>query len=188
LSGFPGVTPAQQASAERLVTETILALPAFASPAAAEAAGYRTIGDAFTGYEHYVNWPYLADGRELDATHPESIVYRVEGDQRTLAAAMYILEPGRTLDDVPDVGGPMVQFHVHTDLCYAGEENAWRVVSVVPPPAVCPEGTFRALPAPMVHTWVVPHPCGPFAALEGVSGGQVGDGEEPLCDHVHGSP
>jgi hypothetical protein len=38
---------------------------------------------------------------------------------------------------------------------------------------------------PMIHVWIVPHKCGPFAALEGVGAGQVRAGEEQLCDHAH---
>jgi hypothetical protein len=189
LSGVPGVTPQQQAAAEALVTDTIIELPRFADPADAVAAGYRSVGDAFTGHEHFINWPLMSDGRILDAEHPESLVYRVgPGGRRTLVAAMYMLEPGATLDTVPDIGGPLVQWHVHRDLCWSGQENAWQVTSVVPPPGACPAGTSRRAEVPMVHVWTVAHPCGPFAALEGVSGGQVGEGEEVLCDHAHGSP
>jgi hypothetical protein len=39
----------------------------------------------------------------------------------------------------------------------------------------------------MVHVWIESHPCGPFAALEGIAGGQVPEGEEPLCDSAHGA-
>jgi hypothetical protein len=39
----------------------------------------------------------------------------------------------------------------------------------------------------MVHVWITPHPCGPFAALEGIAGGQISEGEERLCDHAHGA-
>jgi hypothetical protein len=189
LGGFPGVTAEQQASAEALVTATLTELPRFADPADAVDAGYRSIGDGFTGYEHYVNWPLLSDGRILDARYPESLVYRVNpGGSRTLTAAMYMLEPGSTLATVPDVGGPMVQWHIHNDLCFEGAENAWTVrPGLYPPGQPCPGGSFRTLEVPMVHVWIVPHPCGPFAALEGASGGQVGPGEEVLCDQVHGS-
>jgi hypothetical protein len=188
LSGVPGVTPEQQASAEALVTDTIIELPRFADPADAVAAGYRSVGDASTGHEHFINWPLMSDGRILDAEHPESLVYRVDrGGRRTLVAAMYMLEPGSTLDTVPDVGGPLVQWHVHRDLCWSGQANAWQVTSVESPPLPCPAGSSRRAVVPMVHVWTVAHPCGPFAALEGISGGQVGEGEEVLCDHAHGS-
>ena len=40
---------------------------------------------------------------------------------------------------------------------------------------------------PMIHVWITPHRCGPFAALEGVGGGQIAEGEARLCDHAHGS-
>jgi hypothetical protein len=188
LSGVPGVTLEEQLRAEQLVTDTVLALPKYRDPAVAYADGYRTVGDSVTGYEHYVNWPLEHDGRILDADHPESLVYRVDGAKRTLVAAMYVLEPGYTLDNVPDIGGPLTQFHVHQDLCYSGEPNAWIVAAFAMPPQPCPAGTLRMAPLPMIHTWIVGTPCGPFAPLEGESGGQIGQGQAVLCDHVHGSP
>jgi hypothetical protein len=39
---------------------------------------------------------------------------------------------------------------------------------------------------PLIHVWIVPHACGPFAALEGVGAGQIAPGETRLCDHAHG--
>jgi hypothetical protein len=37
----------------------------------------------------------------------------------------------------------------------------------------------------MLHVWLTPQACGPFAALEGIGAGQIKTGEERLCDHVH---
>jgi hypothetical protein len=82
-----------------------------------------------------------------------------------------------------------VQWHIHNDLCFAGEEGAWVVAGVAPPPQQCRPGTTRiGEPVPMVHVWIVPHECGPFSALEGVGAGQIAEGEERLCDHAHGAP
>jgi hypothetical protein len=188
LSGVPGVTPEQQAEAEALVTTNITTLPRFADPEVAMGLGYRPIGDEGTGTEHLVNWSLLNDGRNLDANYPEALVYKVgPGDSRTLEAAMYVLEPPATLDTVPPVGGPLLQYHVHNDLCWAGPDGAYRVIPAASLPAPCPAGTQRRLLEPMVHVWIVGNPCGPFAALEGISGGQVKPGEEVQCDHVHGS-
>ena len=39
----------------------------------------------------------------------------------------------------------------------------------------------------MIHVWIVPHECGPFAALEGVGAGSILEGEQRWCDHAHGS-
>jgi hypothetical protein len=188
LSGVPGVTPEQEAEAEALVTANIQALPRFADPDVAYAAGYRSVDDSNTGVEHYVNWSLINDGRNLDAQYPESLVYKVERrGGRTLEAAMYVLEPPATLDTVPPLGGPLVQYHVHNDLCWSGEDGAFTVFGAEPLPAPCPAGSHRRLLEPMLHVWIVGNPCGPFAALEGISGGQVRPGEEVLCDHVHGT-
>jgi len=188
LSGVPGVTPQQEAEAEALVTANIQALPRFADPDVAYAAGYRSVDDSGTGVEHYVNWSLINDGRNLDAQYPESLVYKVERDGgRTLEAAMYVLEPPATLDTVPPLGGPLVQYHVHNDLCWSGEDGAFTVFGAEPLPAPCPAGSHRRLLEPMLHVWIVGNPCGPFAALEGISGGQVRPGDEVLCDHVHGT-
>jgi hypothetical protein len=188
LGGVPGVSPEQQARAEALLTANVEQLPRFADTAAARAAGYTSIGDAGTGVEHYINWSLLSDGRQLDAAYPESLVYRVgPGRARTLEAAMYVLEPGVTLDNVPDVGGPLVQFHVHNDLCWRGSGDTYMVIPAAEVPAPCPAGFERKLLEPMMHVWIVAHPCGPFAALEGISGGQVREGEGVACDHAHGA-
>lgn len=187
-SGVEGVTAEQQAEAEELATVTIQRLPQWADTATAYAAGYRSIGDERTGFEHYVNWSSINDDTFFDPDHPESLVYRVDDGRRTLVAAMYMLPDGTGLDGVPDLGGDLIQWHVHNDLCFAGEENAWVVADQAPASQDCPEGTFRLIEtAPMIHVWIVPHECGAFASLEGVGGGQVAEGEERACDHIHGS-
>lgn len=186
--GVDGVTAEQQAEAEALATITIQQLPQWADTETAYAAGFRSIEDDGTGFEHYVNWPAVADDTILDPDHPESLVYQVDGDERTLVAAMYMLPDGTGLDAVPEIGGDLIQWHVHNDLCFSGEENAWTVADVAPPGTDCRQGTVRRNEtAPMIHVWIVPHECGAFASLEGVGAGQVAEGEERACDHVHGS-
>jgi hypothetical protein len=191
LGGVPGVSADQQADAEQLVTASLLKLTRFSDIPTIEAMGYHSVGDASTGYEHFVNWPLVDDGRVLDPDYPESLVFIVDPatGNKQLAAAMYMANADDTLDTVPDVGGKLVQWHVHDDLCWAGETNAWRLAGdVAPPPEPCPAGTFRLsqVMVPMLHVWIVPHECGPFAALEGVGAGQIAAGEQRLCDHRHG--
>jgi hypothetical protein len=55
---------------------TLFRLPRYADAATAEADGFRSIGDAASGYEHLINWAYVDDDRILDADHPESLVFR----------------------------------------------------------------------------------------------------------------
>jgi hypothetical protein len=188
LSGVPGVTAEQQARAENLIAITLIRLPHFADYRTAEAEGYHSIGDGFTGYEHFINWDSIDDDHILDPDHPESLVYESQPDgSRKLVSAMFMLRRGTTLDDVPDIGGALTQWHIHDDLCFSKDPTAPRVAGITNANGECPPGLQKFTPVPMIHVWIVPHPCGPFAALEGVGAGQIADGEERLCDHVHGA-
>ena len=113
--------PAEQHRAEQLIESTIADLHRFQSPAEAYAAGYRSIGDALTGDEHYVNWSYVNDGHILDPPRPESIVYENRDGEQHAVAAMYMLPFGSTFADVPDVGGSLTQWHVHRNLCLTND-------------------------------------------------------------------
>lgn len=208
LSGFEGVSPEQQARAENLIAITLNRLPQFADPADAYAAGYRSIGDAATGVEHFIKWDIIEDDVALNPDFPESLVYEVDEESQTfmyptdrpppagtrkLVSAMFMLTSGDTLETVPDVGGALTQWHIHSDLCFntdprivtPGAEGP-RVIGVTGPNQPCERG-FALPQAPMLHVWIEPHPCGPFAALEGVGAGQIKPGEERLCDHEHGA-
>jgi hypothetical protein len=99
---------------------------------------------------------------------------------------MYMLPQGETLDTVPELGGKLTQWHIHDDLCFTPGE-APKVRGVTGVGQGCPPGLVKLDPVPMIHVWIVPHRCGPFAALEGVGGGQIKEGEERLCDHAHGA-
>jgi len=188
LSGMPGVTAEEKARAEDLVYRTRTVLPKFATTAAAEAAGFSTIGDGGTGYEHYINWTYINDEHELDPGYPESLVYQVDNTGRkTLVSAMYMVDDSYTLDTVPNIGGPLTQWHIHSNLCFSRDPAVFgstRVVGVTTEDGPCAFG-IKLHANPMIHVWIVPHRCGPFAALEGVGAGQIKPGEERLCDQAH---
>jgi len=185
LGGVPGVTAAQQAQAENILAATLYYLPRWADYRVAEAEGWKSIGDGITGHEHFVNAATKNDGKILDPTAPESLVYEVDratGD-RTLVAAMFQLDPGTTMADVPDVGGALMQWHIHDNLCFTADA---KVAALRAPGAACPAGLFIGGEEPMIHVWITPHKCGPFSALDGIGGGTVAEGETKLCDHAHG--
>lgn len=187
LRGTPGVSTAQRKRAEDLVRRTLVDLPRFADPAVAQAEGWQSIGDGLTGFEHYIKWSLIDDDTFLDPTAPESLVYQVTPTGKRLVSAMFILPPRYTLDTVPDVGGPLTQWHIHDNLCFASiGGRGSRVVGLTRADGTCAFGE-KFMPAPMLHVWITPHPCGPFAALEGVGAGQIRTGETRLCDHAHGS-
>jgi hypothetical protein len=185
LRGGPGVSPAQLRRAEALLASTIAALPRWASPEQAYAAGYRSIGDTASVVEHYVNWSYVDDGHILDPERPESIVYQRRGGKRVAVAAMYSLPIGSSFADVPDVGGALTQWHVHRDLCLTDDPEQKIILRFTAADGSCPPGTSKASNTPMLHVWTVPNRCGPFAALE--LGGQFPEGESRNCDHRNAS-
>jgi len=185
LSGTPGVTPAQQAEAEALLTNTLEKLPQFADPEYAYSKGYRSIGDGYTGHEHYIKWDEINDTTFFDPDHPESLVYRTTGGGKQLEAVMFLLPSTMTLDSVPAIGGPLIQFHIHNNLCFT-EGAAPVVIGLTDGSGGCRQGK-KFTPSPMFHVWIKPNMCGPFAALEGIAGGQVREGDAVSCDHVHGS-
>jgi hypothetical protein len=180
LRGTAGVTPAEQHRAEKLIRATIAGLRRYASPSAAYAAGYRWIGDR-VNVEHYVNWAYTDDGHILDPLRPESIVYQRRGGTLRAVAAMYQLPFGSSFADVPDVGGSLTQWHVHANLCLTDNPQQKILAGFTAISGSCPSGTSKASNTPMLHVWIVPTPCGPFAALEGGIG-QVPAGETRRCD------
>ena len=200
-SGVPGVTAEQEARAEALVAHTLEVLPQFTDPSTLEVLGYHSVGDAATGFEHYINLAYAFDDAFLDPAKPESLVYRVDGDRRTLASAMYTADQ-MAIDD-PELigyGGLLMQWHVHNNLCWASKDDGAPYVVALTDDhgGTCPSGTVHAGgDIPMVHVWITRHDCGPFAALEGDGAGQAdaapGErvdqcGDAPVTHHHEPAP
>ncbi len=182
--GVEGLTPEQQARAENLVAVTLAGLPQWSDPAVAEAAGFRSIGDGRTGVEHFIHSGFMNDDVILDPDKPESLVYDTTEGGRKLVAAMFMVKPGTPLDAVPDIGGSLTQWHVHDNLCYNAQG---RVAGLTDSAGKCAPGLIKPVETPMIHVWIEPHRCGPFAALEGIGGGRIPEGETKLCDHAHGA-
>ena len=172
-TGIDGVTTEQAARATALIKATQRDLPKYAQVSAAMADGYTSIGDGGTGFEHFVKWTLLNDGRVLDTAAPESLVYEVRGDVRTLVSAMFMADKGTPIYDktLVEYAGGLMQWHVHTNLCWLTVNGAMRVVGVTDTSGGCRLGFVETDGSPMVHVWITPHKCGPFAALEGVAAG-----------------
>jgi hypothetical protein len=188
LSGVEGVTPEQQAFAENLVAITVVRLPQWADPAVAEAAGFHSIGDADSGFEHFVNWDWIDDDVWLDPDAPESLVYEPQPDgSKKLVSAMYMLPRDVALEDVPDYGGALMQWHVHDDLCMTNDPVAPQLGGLTRPDGTCRRPLVKLPDWTMIHVWIVPQECGPFASLEGIGAGTIAQGEQRWCDHAHGS-
>ena len=108
---------------------------------------------------------------------------------------MYMAPAGTPDDQVPDVGGPITQWHIHNNLCYSPVQTVdgapqRSVVGLTSGPNgdQCRRGEYLSPQAPMLHVWVAPHECGPFSALEGVGAGQaIQEAQDPSapadCQH-----
>lgn len=128
--------------------------------------GYTSIGDSLTGFEHYTNSVFLNDGIELNASKVESIVLQRQSNGLwVLGAAMYILNNGKTMADVPEIAGTFTTWHDHQNLCWNGSMVVGFLVN-----GTCTAGVFRATP-PMLHVWMTLQACGPFIGTEGFGGG-----------------
>lgn len=172
----PRLTEAQQQRGTELIDDTRDALSAFPDEATILAAGYTSIGDgrAAGKFEHFVNASFMRDGKELDPDAIESIVMQKQTDgSKKVMSAMYILESGSTIEDVPDVAGELSVWHDHQNLCW--DASGTRLAGVVVNGQCRPGGTFRPT-APMLHVWLESTPCGPFAGIEGHGGS---------CAHAH---
>ena len=184
------MTPEQAARATTLIQSAQRDLPKYADFLSAERDKYVSIGDGATGFEHYIKYSLLSDGRVLDTTAPESLVYEVKGNVKTLVSAMFIANPGTPLTDTTLVNyaGGLMQWHVHSNLCWTTVNGVPKVVGVTNAAGVCSTGTLQPAGAPMVHVWIARHMCGPFAALEGNGAGvaDVSDAERvDICNRDH---
>ena len=191
----PRLTPDQRARAKDLIARTQVGMQRFPNELSLITAGYQTIRDADSGYEHYINWPLLTDGRTLDADAIESVVLEVKpGQPKRVVAAMYILPWGTSINDVPEVAGPLTPWHNHKDLCW--DPTGRTVLGVYRLGACMPAGTLKEIP-PMLHVWTTPNECGPFAEVDDMNGlmDRILRGAgllppkpaNPGCSHVHGS-
>jgi hypothetical protein len=142
---------------------------------AAVAAGYVWIGDGrrVGGFQHYVDASLLVDDRVLDPDAVESLVFENTAEGPVLVSAMYLLDRGSTMDDVPDVAGSLTTWHDHQNLCW--DASGQRLAGVLVDGTCRPGGELQAT-SPMLHVWVTDHECGPFAGIEG-----HGEG----CSHEH---
>lgn len=185
LSGIQGFTPEQGQRALSLVSNTMRDLPAYSSYQSAIAAGYVSIGDEGSGFEHIVKYSYLNDGRFLDTTAPESLVYKVTGSTKTLVSAMFIATAGMASNDVTltSYAGGLIQWHTHNNLCWKYVNGVQKIAGLIDANGNCPAGSVKGTNgAPMVHVWITAHSCGPFAALEGQGAGVTDEPDSVRVD------
>jgi hypothetical protein len=157
-------TSAQLDAATRLVADTRRAAARFVDLRDARTAGYAPHVRAVKSVKHYFNPAYVTDGRVLDPTRPEGLLYAFTARGPVLVAAVYLMnragEPGRA------VGGCLTQWHAHDNHCSSDPANGL-IDGVRRRGGRCPPGQVPWATPPMLHTWVIDLPGGAFAAHVG---------------------
>ncbi len=155
-----GPTPEQKANAAKLLEDVKTGIARFADLQAAQTEGYQqTTPYRYGGWgpAHFNNQTYTRDGRFLDPTRPEALVYMKVPDGRiALIGAMFLAPKGQG----PRPGGPLTEWHVHDTLCI----TSIGTVALALAPGVCPPGSFFVGEAvEMMHVWTFNNPDGPFS-------------------------
>jgi hypothetical protein len=153
-------TSAQVAAANQLGADTRAGLTRFADLRDARRAGYAPHVRARLALKHYFNAAYVTDGRVLDPTRPEGLLYAHTDRGPVLVAAVYLMnragEPGR------EVGGCLTRWHVHDDLC--SRDPAKGLISGARTRGGrCPPGQVAWAGPLFLHAWTIDVPGGPFA-------------------------
>lgn len=145
----------------RSETET-LAAP-YRDPTRAQADGYvpmQSLG--VSNWEHLFKWTVVEDDRVLDPYEPEGLLYSVEDGVWTLRAIVYMMPARYNFANTRTIAGGAGQWHTHPTICLKGDPLEDPLLGVVDP--FCAGG--RNFPDMlMLHAWVTPNACGPFAPL-----------------------
>jgi hypothetical protein len=169
-------TSAQRGAAKELVAATRRGAARFVDLRDARAAGYAPHVRALESVKHYFNPRYVTDGRVLDPARPEGLLYAFTARGPVLVAAVYLTngadEPGSA------VGGCLTQWHAHDNHCSSDPANGL-IDGVRRRGGRCPPGQVPWATPPMLHTWVIDLPGGPFVAHVGA---------RAVFDQLHATP
>jgi hypothetical protein len=154
LPDVAAATEAERASAEALWTASMAAAERWRDPQAAAAAGFRFEGTGGAAgperrgrFLHVPNPAWRGDGRVLDPTRPETLVYwRAPGDRLVLVGVMYTAARGAP---GPAVGGSITRWHDH-ESC---RDPATRAKLGRPVAGACPPGQVYRRSGEMMHVW-----------------------------------
>jgi len=149
-------TPAQARAAAQLAARTAAQTARYRDYRTAVADGYRPTGRLAGLSVHFEHRGHQRDGRLLDPSAPEMLVYAVEGGRALLLGVVYQMpnasSPG------PAVGGSQTRWHAH-NVCVTLLPPGFGVVS---PFGGCPFTAFTVTVPEMMHVWVGDPPGGPY--------------------------
>jgi hypothetical protein len=142
----------ERARAEALWRDSIANAQRWRDPEAATAAGFRFKDDRRAADRpvrllHVPNPAWRGDGRVLDPTRPETLIYwRGPDDRLILVGVMYTAARGQP---GPTVGGPITRWHDH-ESC---RDPDTRAKLGRPVDGTCPDGQVLRRSGEMMHVW-----------------------------------
>jgi hypothetical protein len=141
----------ERARAEALWKASVAGAARWRDPAAAAGFRFKDRDEAGPGrpvrFLHVPNPAFRADGRVLDPSRPETLVYwNGPGDRLTLVGVMYTAPRGT---HGPTVGGPITRWHTH-ESCRDPDTHA-KVGR--PVDGACPQGQVHRRSGEMMHVW-----------------------------------
>ena len=188
LNQMPGVSLEEQREAETLLRETRLVAKQYSDIDKMKALGYKQLEPfPVNGYLHYIKVELVKDEYILDPQRPESLLYAVDlfTEEHKLVAIMYMLGAEWVDKPLPSIGGELIPWHTHSDVCATiTPEDGVNALMSVDGSEDCTIGS-KVHVHPMMHVWVVPHPCGPFADSSALNSTNRLKGKV-ACDHSHG--
>lgn len=153
--------------AQRLADRTRAAIRRFDELAVATAAGYARVDDV-----HYVSAAALRDGRVLDPSRPEALMYADRADGPVLLGAMF-LAPGTSRG--PQIGGPLTRWHYHLFGAAVCMIDGGFPVALAGAHDACALGRAAVRSPEMLHVWI-DHPRDVFDPSMDAAG---------VSDHAH---
>jgi hypothetical protein len=147
----------QVEAAAMLAADTKTETARYADYEAALADGYVPDGPKLGVQRHLKNKAYQGDGRILDPSKPELLVYGTDGERFVLLGVAYTMEKAGVRG--PEVGGSLTRWHTH-NICFTLTPPGFGLVS---PFGNCPIGAVSVTLPEMMHVWTVDNPDGPYA-------------------------
>ena len=176
----------QQARAENLIAITLLRLPQFADPAKAEAAGLPF--DRRRAHRRRALRQPRATSRTVASSTPttpsRSCTSPTARAGRSSSPRCSCSRPARRSTTCPTSAASS---RSGTSTTTSASRSPGRSAGSAAATDRADAPLVKGPETPMIHVWIQKHPCGPFAALEGIGGGQIPEGETKLCDHAHGA-
>lgn len=174
-------TTTELESASRLLDETVRDAKQFGDYRWATTAGGFTVSNAailgrpHARYYHVWNPAHMMDGRSLDPSRPEALVYLNtddRGQEMRLIGVMYTMPPGM---HGPQPGGRLTRWHYHPAVEFCMDSlGIPRTRATRGTDGGCPPAMVNGPTPEMMHVWLVDNPYGAFAHQMALPGERAG--------------